>query len=261
MPFAKINGLLCPICENGDWNCDRAVMSRSYAYRVDFRCFGLARVPGKQSKINMFISEERRTQCMSHVDKSCARIVRGATTKSANAISSPAIPAESKGERRERMKIGMVSPYDWSHPGGVREHVRHLADEFTAMGHEVRILAPVSGIENKLSEQNVYTMGKPTPIPIDGSIARIALNSSFRGRVRRILQREGFDVIHLHEPLIPGLPLAVLHFSGSLNVGTFHAYAQSNMTSTPYLAYASAYPFLRPYFNRLDGRIAVSLAP
>lgn len=158
------------------------------------------------------------------------------------------------------MKIGMVSPYDWSYPGGVRDHIRHLANEFMAMGHEVRILTPASGIKNKLVEQNVYNMGSSTPVPINGSIARIALNSSFRGRVHRILQREGFDVIHLHEPLIPGLPLAVLHFSRSLNVGTFHAYAQSNMTSTPYLAYASAYPFLRPYFNRLDGRIAVSLA-
>ena len=48
--------------------------------------------------------------------------------------------------RREvsRMKIGMVSPYDWSYPGGVRAHVRHLADAFVAMGHDVRILTPAS---------------------------------------------------------------------------------------------------------------------
>src|SRR5260370_19142949 len=129
-------------------------MSRWWGYRVDFRCLGIDRVPGKQSKINMFISEERRTQCMSHVDKSCARLVRGATTKSANAISSPAIPAESKGERRERLKIGMLSPYDWSHPGGVRENVRHLADEFTAMGHEEPLLAPISRVENKLTHHS-----------------------------------------------------------------------------------------------------------
>jgi phosphatidyl-myo-inositol alpha-mannosyltransferase len=158
------------------------------------------------------------------------------------------------------VKIGLVSPYDWSYPGGVRDHVRHLADEFVAMGHDVRILAPASGKKGKLIEQDVYKMGGTTPLPINGSIARIALNPILGRHVHRILQRERFDVVHLHEPLLPGLPLAVLRFSRALNVGTFHAFARSGMTSTPYLAYASAYPFLRPYFRRLAGRIAVSSA-
>ena len=158
------------------------------------------------------------------------------------------------------MKIGMVLPYDWSYPGGVRDHVSHLADEFIAMGHDVRILAPASGIKGKQIEQNVYKLGGTTPFPINGSIARIALNPALGRHVRHVLQRERFDVIHLHEPLLPGLSLTVLRFSRALNVGTFHAFARSGMTSTPYLAYASAYPFLRPYFRRLAGRIAVSSA-
>ncbi len=72
------------------------------------------------------------------------------------------------------MNIGMVSPYDWSYPGGVREHVRHLAHEFSQMGHEVRILAPASGGKGFLIERNVYNMGGAIPVPINGSIARIA---------------------------------------------------------------------------------------
>lgn len=158
------------------------------------------------------------------------------------------------------MKIGMVSPYDWSYPGGVRDHVRHLTEEFIAMGHEVHILTPASGIKGPLIKRNVYKMGGTTPVPINGSIARIALNPSLVPHVRQVLRRERFDVIHLHEPLIPGLPLAVLRYSRALNVGTFHAYARFDMVSTPYLAYACAYPFLLPYFRRLAGRIAVSLA-
>ncbi|HLI09086.1 MAG TPA: glycosyltransferase family 4 protein [Ktedonobacteraceae bacterium] len=158
------------------------------------------------------------------------------------------------------MKIGLVSPYDWSYPGGVRDHVRHLADEFIAAGHDVRILAPASGKKGKLFEPNVYKMGGTTPIPINGSIARITLNPVLGRHVRRVLQRERFDVIHLHEPLLPGLSLTVLRFSRTLNVGTFHAFARPGMASTPYLAYASAYPFLRHYFRRLAGRIAVSPA-
>jgi phosphatidylinositol alpha-mannosyltransferase len=156
------------------------------------------------------------------------------------------------------VKIGIVSPYDWSYPGGVQEHVRHLAEQFTQMGQDVRVLAPASGPKGKLTEEHVYKMGGTTPFPINGSIARIALNPVLGRQVRLILQRERFDVLHLHEPLLPGLTLAVLRYSRALNVGTFHAFAHASMTSTPYLAYASAYPFLRFYFRRLAGRVAVS---
>lgn len=158
------------------------------------------------------------------------------------------------------MKIGIVSPYDWSYPGGVRDHVRHLADQFIAMGQEVVILAPASGAKGKLVEEHVYKLGNTTPIPMNGSIARITLNPYLGRQVRTILQRERFDVIHLHEPLLPGLSLTVLRFSRALNVGTFHAFAHPGVTSTPYLAYASAYPFLRSSFRRLSGHIAVSRA-
>ncbi len=158
------------------------------------------------------------------------------------------------------MKIGFVTPYDWSYPGGVREHVRHLAREFLNMGLDVRILAPVSHAEEQLTEEYVYKMAGASPVPFNGSIARVALNPYLGRRVRSVLQHERFDVIHLHEPLIPGLPLTVLRFSRAINVGTFHAFANARITSTPYLAYASLHPFLRPYFRRLSGRIAVSTA-
>lgn len=165
-------------------------------------------------------------------------------------------------ERREilRMKIGIVTPYDWSYPGGVRDHVWHLANEFIAMGHDVRVLAPASGSKGRLSERNVLKMGRTTPIPINGSIARIMLDPSLVLRVRRVLQREHFDVLHVHEPLIPGLSLAALRCSHTLTVGTFHASSYPHLYSTSNLAYASAYPFLRPYFRKLAGRIAVSTA-
>ena len=156
------------------------------------------------------------------------------------------------------MKIGLVSPYDWSYPGGVRDHVRHLANEFIAMGHEVRIVAPASGPKRKVTERPVLKMGGTTPIPINGSIARIMLDPSIALRVRRVLQREHFDVIHVHEPLVPGLSQTVLRCSNTVTVGTFHASSYPSIYSTSNLAYASTYPFLRPLFRRLSGCIAVS---
>jgi phosphatidyl-myo-inositol alpha-mannosyltransferase len=158
------------------------------------------------------------------------------------------------------MKIGLVSPYDWSYPGGVRDHVWHLADEFIAMGHDVRIMAPASGAKRKVNEKYILKMGGTTPIPINGSIARIMLDPSIALRVRRVLQREHFDVIHVHEPLVPGLSQTVLRCSNTVTVGTFHASSYPSIYSTSKLAYASTYPFLRPLFRRLSGCIAVSTA-
>ena len=158
------------------------------------------------------------------------------------------------------MKIGLVSPYDWSFPGGVRDHVWQLANEFMAMGHDVRIMAPASGPKGKLNEKYIYKMGRTTPIPINGSIARILLDPSIAVRVRRVLQREHFDVIHVHEPLVPGLSQAVLYYSNTVTIGTFHASSYPSIYSTLNLAYASTYPFLRPLFRRLAGCIAVSTA-
>lgn len=156
------------------------------------------------------------------------------------------------------MKIGLVTPYDWSYPGGVRDHVWHLANEFIAMGHDVRIMAPASGPKGKLTEKYIYKMGWTTPIPINGSIARIMLDPSLALRVRRVLQREHFDVIHVHEPLVPGLSQAVLRCSRTVTIGTFHASSYPSIYSTSNLAYASTYPFLRPLFRRLAGCITVS---
>ena len=84
------------------------------------------------------------------------------------------------------------------------------------------------------------------------------LDPSIALRVRRVLQREHFDVIHVHEPLVPGLSQTVLRCSNTVTVGTFHASSYPSIYSTSKLAYASTYPFLRPLFRRLSGCIAVS---
>ncbi len=66
---------------------------------------------------------------------------------------------------RQQMKIGIVSPYDWSYPGGVREHIRHLAEQFILLGHDVRVLAPGKETKGILAEKHLfYGMGKTAPL-------------------------------------------------------------------------------------------------
>jgi phosphatidylinositol alpha-mannosyltransferase len=163
------------------------------------------------------------------------------------------------------VKIGLVSPYDWSYPGGVKSHITHLATELRGRGHTVRILTPASGPTGRKPEYGIYKLGWAAPLRVNGSVARISLAPDVNGHIGDLLRRERFDILHLHEPLGSVLPLTILHQArraGAVNVGTFHASVSRGRggLSTPEWAYASAKPFLRYYFRRLQGRIAVSEA-
>ncbi|HEX5368356.1 MAG TPA: glycosyltransferase family 4 protein [Dehalococcoidia bacterium] len=151
------------------------------------------------------------------------------------------------------MKIGLVSPYDLSVPGGVNSHIHHLADHFEALGHEVRLIAPASDLHNLRS--NSIVIGRPSSIPAGGSIARMSMSPRLADPVRAVLSDERFDVVHVHEPLVSFLPIQFLRFSNAINVGTFHAARDSGAR-----LYAYTRRLLMASFRRLDGKIAVSQA-
>ncbi|MGH7903911.1 MAG: glycosyltransferase family 4 protein [Candidatus Dormibacteraceae bacterium] len=150
------------------------------------------------------------------------------------------------------MKIGLVSPYDYSHPGGVTEHIRHLGEGLRKLGHEVRTFAPSHRKDIEADTPDFYRIGRVFSVPVNASVARITLSFHLANRVSEILSQERFDVLHFHEPLMPALPLTLLRMSPTVNVGTFHAFAKSN------IGYYYGRFLLKPYLNRLDGRIAVS---
>jgi len=150
------------------------------------------------------------------------------------------------------MKVGLVSAYDYAYPGGVTEHVHHLASGLRRRGCTVKILAPCSDPDYEEGHPDFIRIGRPFPIPMHGSIARITLSLRLAAGVKRLLRDEAFDVVHLHEPLMPALPLTVLRFSPTINIGTFHAYARSN------IGYYYGKPLLKRYARRLHERLAVS---
>lgn len=148
------------------------------------------------------------------------------------------------------MRVGLVSPYDWSHPGGVSEHIRHLADHLRRLGHEVAVLAPSS--RKQVDDPHFHRIGGVVAVPVNDSVARITLDFNLARQVGEILDTQRFDVLHLHEPFMPALPLTVLRMSAAANVATFHAFAKSN------LGYYYGRRFFRPYLKRLHRTIAVS---
>lgn len=150
------------------------------------------------------------------------------------------------------MKIALVSPYDYAYPGGVGRHVAALSAQFKAAGHQVGIIVPGATDREEEEEDGIFRIGRVMPVPANGSIARISLSLRMAKRARRILATEQFDVVHVHEPLMPALPPTVLRYSEAVNVGTFHAYRHS------YYGYRYGRPLLKLIFNKLHGRIAVS---
>ena len=150
------------------------------------------------------------------------------------------------------MKIGLVSPYDYSFPGGVVNHISYLAHHFVQLGHEVKIVAPSLRRGTRYFEEEVTAVGRPLPVPYGGSVARIPLSPRLPIQVGEILAKEDFDILHLHEPFAPMLSLSALLKSNCINVGTFHAYY------TKPRIYWLGRPIFRRWLPRLHGKIVVS---
>ena len=124
------------------------------------------------------------------------------------------------------------------------------------LGHDVRVIAPASKALPDFGERFI-PLGKPRSIPSSGSIARITLSLWLGRKIKEILAREQFDIIHLHEPFMPMLCSAVLRFSNTVTVGTFHA-----ASSFPgyYIGWPVSTFMVKRRNVKLSARIAVSLA-
>src|ERR671936_378236 len=120
------------------------------------------------------------------------------------------------------MKVGIVVPYSWSFWGAVVEHAELQADALrragietrTIMGNDppgsfTRVLHPRLGRHGS-PPPDVIPVGRSVIVPANGSLPNIVLSPRAFFRVRAALEREQFDVIHLHEPLTPAIGVATL---------------------------------------------------
>jgi phosphatidylinositol alpha-mannosyltransferase len=151
------------------------------------------------------------------------------------------------------MKIALVSPYDFAYPGGVVNHITSLGSHLAQMGHQVKFIAPASSPITTLGDRFIH-IGKPRAIPVSGSVARVTISPWLSTKIVEMFKKEKFDIVHLHEPLMPMLCTTMLRMSRTANVGTFHAFNGKG--------YSIAKPFgpifFKRWFSKLDGHIAVS---
>jgi hypothetical protein len=126
-------------------------------------------------------------------------------------------------EDRRPLKIGIVSPYGYPHPGGVNEHVRFTYEAMRRMGHDVWIVTSKYGRERE-SEGHVIRLGTGWAAPANGSVGRVTLGLRFKRQVREVLQAHRFDILHFHEPFVPFLSPTMLDASETVNIATFHAF-------------------------------------
>ena len=161
------------------------------------------------------------------------------------------------------MRVGLVTPYSWTVPGGVNHHVEHLAAELEARGHQAWIIAPVGALSpgrravdsrRHPNAERFIPMGTTVPIPSNGSRAYLNTSPRVVMRMDRAVRSRRFDLMHVHEPFTPSVAMAAVFLAASPVVGTFHAALEKST------AYDSMAWLLRSLNKRLDVRIAVSEA-
>ena len=153
------------------------------------------------------------------------------------------------------MKIGIVTQSYYPRPGGVTEVAHFSAQELRNLGHDVTIITThYSGAERP--EAGVIRIGRNVLVPVNGAWVNMTVGLGLRGELERIFERERFDIIHAHCPLVPTLPLLSLGAArpDQKVVGTFHAAADKNVF---YKLFRGP---LAKRARRLDCRMAVSEA-
>jgi phosphatidylinositol alpha-mannosyltransferase len=156
------------------------------------------------------------------------------------------------------VKIGLVSPYDYVHPGGVNVHVAHLAARFRELGHDVTVIAPVAR-DQEVPPGVLPISRSVATVKTGGSDSRVSLSPRATRRIKHLLERERFDVVHLHNPLTPVVSISFLRHRDAAPdtalVATLHEYRTDK---NPLFTLGD--PVIYRWIERLDGRIAVSEA-
>ena len=155
------------------------------------------------------------------------------------------------------LRVALVTPFAWSQPHDVNEHVAGLARELRARGHSVTVLGPSNrardlaagrrALATGLLEADFVALGPAVPI---SRRSRMGVPVGVRANLAVALGAGGFDIVHGFEPGLPSLSYLALRDAGALTVATFF--------SSERLSYPPARTRRERLLGRLDALLATS---
>jgi predicted metal-dependent phosphoesterase TrpH/glycosyltransferase involved in cell wall biosynthesis len=154
------------------------------------------------------------------------------------------------------LRICLVTPFAWSQPHDVNEHVEGIARELRLLGHTVTVLAPSNRARDLAAgrralldglEANVVAVGPAVPI---SRRSRIGVAVGARANLSLALALGRFDLVHGFEPGLPSLSYLALRDAQALGVATF--------VSPERLAYPPGRAQRDRLLTRLDALVATS---
>ena len=157
----------------------------------------------------------------------------------------------------------MVTPFAWSQPHPVNDHVAGAAEELRRRGHEVVVLAPSGRATDLAAGRRSLKRLSREGTPLAGTVAlgpaipvsrrsRLGVPIGVRANLDLALTRDRFDVVHVHEPGVPSLSYLALRDTHALAVATFH--------SAERLGYPPGKKQREKLLGRVDALTAVSRA-
>ena len=151
-----------------------------------------------------------------------------------------------------------MTPFSWSQPHDVNEHVAGIAPELRELGHSVTVLAPSGraaelaagrrALQNgSLVPDGVVAVGPAVPISRRSSVG---VPVGVRANLALALAHGRFDIVHGFEPGLPSLSYLALRDTRSLTVATF--------VSPERLAYPPGRSRRARLLTRIDALLATS---
>ena len=154
------------------------------------------------------------------------------------------------------MRICFVTPFAWSQPHDVNEHVAGVADALRAFGHSVTVLAPSTRAGDIVAGRRALQDGAEAPVIALGPAVPISRRSNVglpvgvRANLALALVRGGYDVVHAFEPGLPSLGYLALRDAHALSVASFF--------SPERLAYPPGKAQREKLLARIDALVAAS---
>ena len=167
------------------------------------------------------------------------------------------------------MRVGLVSPYSYTYPGGVGRHIEALAQELIAQGHDARLLTPFDPPDRRarvlhrgaeperlpLPDYGV-AIGRTVGLPFNGAVSNLVVNPVACHRLGRELRQGGYDLVHVHEPNAALFGWHAVEVAPVPVVATFHTYSSNALLGHLAADVLGA----RRMYRKLSARIAVSEA-